>query len=265
LSEPIRLAVLGATGRMGRMVVAETLAAPDLTLVAAIAADHAGEDAGRLAGSNDAGVIVSPVAAGCFADAEVVVDFSTPEGLGGALPHLGDVALVTGTTGLGTEETARLAAHAAVAPVLSAPNFSTGVNLLLDLVRRAAKALPDYDIEVVEAHHRHKVDAPSGTALALARAAAHARGTDLEGRAVFGRSGRTGPRETGAIGVHALRMGDVVGEHQVWLAGRGDRVLLGHVATSRTTFTEGALRAARWIRGRPPGRYDMRDVLGLAR
>ncbi|MBW1876762.1 MAG: 4-hydroxy-tetrahydrodipicolinate reductase [Deltaproteobacteria bacterium] len=259
----MRLAVLGATGRVGRLVVAEAMAAHDLDLVAAVATDIPGEDAGRVAGTSDAGVVLAPVAEGCFARAEVVVDFSTPEGLMEALPHLGSGALVTGTTGLGQEETNRLLARSEVAPVLSAPNFSTGVTLLLDLVRRTAEALPDYDVEVVETHHRNKIDAPSGTALALARAAARAHGTDLENRAVFGRAGRTGPRETGDIGVHAVRMGDVVGEHQVWFAGRGDRVLIGHTATSRTTFAEGALRAVRWIRGKPPGRYDMRDVLGL--
>jgi len=147
----------------------------------------------------------------------------------------------------------------------SQEQFWSGVTLLLDLARRAASALPDYDIEVVEAHHRGKVDAPSGTALALAKAAARGRGLDLEEHAIFGRRGRTGPRGTGDIGIHAVRMGDVVGEHQVWLAGRGDRVLLGHTATSRATFAEGALRAAQWIRGKPPGRYGMQDVLGLNR
>lgn len=222
----VRVAVLGATGRMGRRVVALAASEPDVTVVAAV---------GR-----------GGIGAGCFADAEVVVDFSLPAGLAAALPHLGDAALVTGTTGLDEETLARLADRSARAPVLTTANFSTGVTLLLDLVERAARVLPEYDVEVIETHHRAKVDAPSGTALALARAAAGGRGTDL------------------GIGIHAVRMGDVVGEHQVWLAGAGERVLLGHVATSRDTFAAGALRAARWIRGRPPGRYAMRDALGMS-
>jgi 4-hydroxy-tetrahydrodipicolinate reductase len=247
------------------MVVAEAMANPAFSLVAAVAADSVGEDAGQVAGTSEAGVVLSQIGEGCFGDAEVVVDFSTPEGLTEALPQLGGSALVTGTTGLGPAAADLLLERSALAPVLTAPNFSTGVTLLLDLARRAASALPDYDIEVVEAHHRGKVDAPSGTALALAKAAARGRGVDLEEHAIFGREGRTGPRGIGDIGIHAVRMGDVVGEHQVWLAGRGDRVLLGHTATSRATFAEGALRAARWIRGKPPGSYAMQDVLGLKR
>lgn len=241
----IALAVLGATGRTGSRVVSAAEADPRFSVVARVTRGGLGE--------------------GCFADAAVVIDFSTPDALVAALPHLGGAALVTGTTGLGPEAVDRLAAQSERAPVLAAPNFATGVALLADLVERATRALPEYDVEVVEAHHRNKADAPSGTALALARAAARGQGSDLERSAVYGRHGRTGVRPTGEIGLHALRLGDVVGDHQVWLGGPGERVLLGHVATSRDTFAAGALRAAAWVHDRAPGRYSLRDVLGLDR
>ncbi len=260
---PIRLAVLGASGRTGARVVAAVLDDARFRLVAAIAGSHHGEDAGRHAGVADAGVAIAPLSADGLAAADVVVDFSTPAALAAALPLLGGAALVTGTTGLGPEILNALVERSVVAPLLTAPNFSTGVALLADLVERAARALPDYDVEVVEAHHRDKRDAPSGTALALARAAARGHGTDLDGHAIYGRSGETGARATGTIGLHAVRMGDVVGEHTVWLAGLGERVSLGHVATSRDTFAVGALRAAAWLHRRAPGRYGLRDVLGL--
>lgn len=241
--EPLRVAVLG-TGRTGGRVLEAARAAPDLRVVA---------------------TATRALAPGCFADAEVVVDFSAPSALEAALPHLGAAALVTGTTGLSEAIEAALRARAHEGVVVAAANFSTGVALLNDLVARAAAALPDYDLEIVEAHHRFKRDAPSGTARVLARAAATARGVVLDDVAVHGREGDTGPRVAGSIGVHAVRGGDTVGDHTVWLAGDGERVELRHVATSRDTFARGALRAARWTRGRPPGAYDLRDVLGLVR
>ena len=241
----IAVAVLGATGRTGARVVAAAEADPRFEVVARI-------------GSGD-------LAPGCFRDAAVVIDFSSPDALVAALPHLGAAALVTGTTGLAPDALDRLAVEADRRAVLAAPNFATGVALLADLVERAARALSDYDVEIVEAHHHGKVDAPSGTALALARAAARGHGNDLESVAVYGRQGRTGARPTGEIGIHALRLGDVVGDHTVWLGGPGERVQLGHVATSRDTFAAGAIRAAAWVHDRPPGRYSLRDVLGLDR
>lgn len=262
MSESLRIAVLGATGRTGARVVASALRDERFTLVAAVGA-HPGQDAGRAAGEAECGVIVGALGPGCFADAEVVVDFSTPNALDRALTLLGGARLVTGTTGLLPDQVNRLVDRSIEVAVLTAPNFSTGVTLLADLVERAARALPDYDVEIVEAHHRGKVDAPSGTAIALARAAARGHDTDLEGHAIYGREGRTGARPAGAIGLHAVRMGDVVGEHTVWLAGLGERLQLGHVATSRDTFAAGALRAAAWLQDRPPGRYSMRHVLGL--
>jgi 4-hydroxy-tetrahydrodipicolinate reductase len=241
----IRLAVLGATGRTGSRVVA---------------AAHGDARFEVVAQPGSGGL--SP---GCFADADVVIDFSTPEALVAALPHLGAAALITGTTGVSAADLDRLSIRAEQAPVLAAPNFATGVALLADLVEKAARVVPDYDVEVVESHHRNKADAPSGTALALARAAAHGHGVDLDSVGIYGRKGRTGTRPSGEIGIHALRLGDVVGEHTVWLAGPGERVMLGHVATSRDTFAAGALRAAAWVHGKPPGRYTLRDVLGLER
>lgn len=260
----IRVAVIG-TGRMGRLVLGEVLDAGDLALVAACTAPSApelGQDAGELVGRGPCGVRVGTLDAPVEAD--VAIDFSHPTGLAAAVRRLGATPLVSGTTGLDAEAVAALDAHAARAPVLHAANFSTGVTVLLDLVARAARALPDYDVEIVESHHRHKRDAPSGTALALGHAAAAARGRSLDELAVHGRSGDTGERPAGQIGLHALRLGDVAGEHEVYLAGPGERVLLAHLATSRATFAQGALRAARWVLGRPPGRYRMQDVLGLA-
>jgi len=253
----IRVAVLGATGRMGRHVLAETIDAPDLELVAAISRSHHGTDVGALAGRPPVGVALTGVGPRCLNGAHVVVDFSLPEGLMAALPHFEGAALVSGTTGLSDAEQAAL--DAAGIPLVQAANFSTGVNVLLDLVTRAAAALTDYDIEIFEAHHKHKVDSPSGTALALGAAVEAARGPS---KVRHGREGYS-PREDGEIGYHALRGGDVVGEHQVWIAGQGDRLMLGHVATSRATFALGALRAARWLVGKPAGVYTMRNVLGL--
>lgn len=261
---PLAVGVLGASGRMGRLLVASVLADPSLRLAAAVATPRsAGRDAGELAGQAPCGLAVVAPGPDCFADAQVIVDFSLPGGLIDALPHLGARALVTGTTGLEGPALDRLAAHAGGAALLQAANFSTGVALLASLVGDAARALPDYDVEIVETHHRHKLDAPSGTALMLARSAAEARGQSLESVRIDGRSGTSSVRPPGQIAIHALRMGEVVGEHQVWLAGPGERVQLGHVAASRQAFVDGALRAARWIVGRPAGRYTMRQVLGL--
>lgn len=263
----LQVGVLGATGRVGRLLLATVLRDPSLSLAAAITragSSALGIDAGTLAGLPPAGIVLSAVTDGCLDACDVVIDFSLPEGLISALPHLGSTALVTGTTGLTAAQEALLTQQATAGPVLTAANFSSGVTVLGDLVARAASALPDYDIEVVEAHHRRKIDAPSGTALYLAQRAAEARGLVLADVAIYGREGRTGVRTQPEIAIHAIRGGDVVGEHTVWLAGEGDRLLLGHVATSRETFAQGALRAARWLHGKPAGSYGMPDVLGLS-
>ena len=208
-------------------------------------------------------------AAAAPSDSDVVVDFSAPgasAALARAAAEAGRPALVIGTTGFDAGQEAAIRAAAARIPVVTAGNFSLGVNLLMGLVEQAARALgSDYDLEVFEAHHRRKVDAPSGTALMLARAAAEGRGVDLEQAAVHGRSGVTGPRPEGAIGFSVMRGGGIVGEHAVVLAGEDEVVTLSHSARDRRVFARGALTAAAWVLGKPPGLYDMRDVLGLAR
>jgi 4-hydroxy-tetrahydrodipicolinate reductase len=244
----MRVAILGANGRMGQLVAEEVRRDPSLSIAA-------------LVGRRATGGAVAP-GPGVFDKVDVVVDFSSPDALVEALGLLGDgTALVSGTTGLDPAAIAALDARAAVAPVLWAANFSPGVAVLSDLVRRAAAALGTYDVEIVEAHHGRKRDAPSGTALALAEAAAEARGIELSRHRVDGRSGAPGPRPEGEIGIHAIRAGDTVGEHTVWLAGPGERLELRHVATSRAAFAAGAVRAARWLVGRAAGRYALQDVL----
>ncbi len=258
------VAVLGASGRTGRHVVAQLAADPHLSLAAAIVgagSAHLGQDAGALCGVGPLGVPLVAAGPGCFADAQIVIDFSVPEALQAALPHLQQRGLVSGTTGLCEALQAQRAAHAEHAPVLIASNFSLGVEVLKDLLARAVTALPDADIEVIETHHRHKRDAPSGTALSLVEVAARARGLDPDA-ATHGRCGPTGPRPSGQIGVHALRGGDVPGEHTIWLLADGERIALSHVASGRSTFARGAVAAARWLLDRDPGRYHLSDVLG---
>jgi len=254
----IRIAVLGASGRMGQLVSQLVCEHPGTVLAAAVDAPDA-PTIGRVLGDTP----VVPLRDAVLRECDVVIDFSTPDALMDALPHLGDAALVTGTTGLTDDQQRQLQSACLQRPWIQAANFSAGVNVLLDLVERASGLLADYDIEVVEAHHRHKVDAPSGTALALGHAAAAGRGQSLDALAIHGRAGRTGARPSGEIGFHALRGGDVAGDHTVWIAGDGERIELRHVASSRATFAQGAVRAAIWLSEQDPGRYHMRDVLGL--
>ena len=269
----VRIAVAGAGGRMGQALVEAVLAAPDLTLAAALDVPGSaalGQDAGERSGRR-AGVAVTDDVDAALAVSDVLIDFTRPEG---TLAHAAAcerrrVALIAGTTGLSPAQKAALAAHAQAVPIVFAPNMSVGVNVLVKLVELAAARLgPAYDVEIVEMHHRHKVDAPSGTALRLGEAAAAAMKTTLAESAVYAREGVTGERRAGTIGFATLRGGDVVGEHTVIFAGTGERVELTHKATSRQTFAGGALRAARFAAacraaGRP-GLYDMADVLGLA-
>lgn len=258
--------VSGATGRMGQALARLIQEAEDLRALGGIAR-HAPEEGAPAVGYPE----IRPVAEAreLVRRAEVVIDFSAPDQLSALLDHcsesLAGRALLVGTTGLDEAIEARLQELAGAAAVLVAPNFSVGVNLLLGLVERAARALPAdrYDVEVTESHHRRKEDAPSGTALALGEAAARGRGQALESVRRDGRSGRIGPRESGEIGFHALRGGDVAGEHTVHLLGDRERIALSHSALSRDLFAEGALLAARWIATREPGRYTMEDVLGL--
>ena len=264
-----RIAVLGCRGRMGQMLVREITAAEGCTVAAAteLPGDEAvGRDAGALAGLDPLGVTVRDDTGAAAAASDVLVDFTVPAAAAGNAAAAAETgtALVIGTTGLEPEQTAALEAAAATVPVVYAPNMSLGVNLLFAVTEQVAAALgDDWDIEVVEMHHRHKADAPSGTALGFGRAAARGRGVDLDAVADRGRDGVTGARRPGDIGFAVLRGGDVAGEHSVVFATENERVELTHKAGSRAIFARGAVRAARWAAGRAPGLYDMADVLGL--
>jgi 4-hydroxy-tetrahydrodipicolinate reductase len=260
----MRLAVVGASGRMGRAVV-RLAHADGLEIVCAVGSTDVGRDVGELAGVGLLGTRVTEGLATLEqARAEVIIDFSAP----GATLSLAPLAaasgsaLVSGTTGLGEDTRAALDRAALRVPVLWEPNMSVGVHVLTDLLSRAASALADWDVEIVETHHRAKVDAPSGTALRLAETVQRARAGTT--RLVHGREGRPGARPVAEIGMHALRGGDVIGDHEVHLLGGAERLVLVHRATSRDVFAHGALRAARWIAGRPAGRYTLSDVLGTA-
>jgi 4-hydroxy-tetrahydrodipicolinate reductase len=267
-----RIAIAGAGGRMGQALAEAVLATPELTLSAALDIPESplqGTDPGAPFG-RDTGIRIGADVDAALAQADVLIDFTRPAG---TLLHLAacarrGVAAVVGTTGLDEAQKSALRGHAGRVPVVFAANMSVGVNVLLDLVESAARSLgPDYDIEVVEMHHRHKVDAPSGTALGLGEAAARGAGRALAQCAVYAREGLTGERAEGAIGFASLRGGDVVGEHTVIFAGTGERIELAHKATSRQNFAAGALRAAHFVAARraagQAGLADMQDVLGL--
>lgn len=258
----LRVACVGAGGRMGERVRAVLAETPDAVLVGALEAP--GHPA--LGREVAPGVPIVDDAAAALAGAEVAIDFSLPEATLAALAVAAErgVAYVCGTTGFSAAQRARLEACAARVPVLAAANFSVAVNVLAHLVGEAARLLGEgFDAEIVELHHAAKRDAPSGTALRLAEAIAEARGRELDDLLVTARAGEIGPRPAGAIGVQALRGGDNPGEHTVLLVGRGERLELVHRAATRDHFAAGAVRAARWLRGRPPGLYRMQDVLGL--
>ncbi len=262
----LRIAVSGAAGRMGRRVVSLVIAEPDLEIACACeGAGHPdlGRDAGGLAGAGEVGIKLTD---GIGGDPGVIIDFSTPEGAARAARKAVEIGvpLVTGTTALGAKEKAEIESAAGRVAVLAAPNFSLGVNLLFKLAGEVAQALgPGYDVEIIEAHHNRKADAPSGTALRLGEAVASALGRDPKKDFTHGRDGRPGARKPTEIGFHAVRAGDIVGEHTVIFAGPGERVELVHRAHTRDTFVHGALRAARFLIGRPAGRYTMAQVLGL--
>jgi len=263
---PISVVVAGAAGRMGRRIVRLVAADNGFSLAGAVEApnhESLGKDAGELAGVGRLGVAVTdeaPAGAGC------IIDFSLPAGTEqiAAAAAKGGVSLVCGTTGLGPKERSALDAAAKKVPVLWAPNMSVGVNVLFELVSTAARMMgAKYEVEIVEAHHSGKRDAPSGTALRLAERVAEARGQDLEKVRRDGRKGALDARRPGEIGLHALRMGSVVGEHAVHFAGGEEALVLSHRAESRDAFAAGALAAAKWLVGKPPGLYTMRQVLGL--
>ena len=265
----IRCAVAGAGGRMGRTLVQAVHEAEGLVLGAATerpGSSLIGADAGELAGVGRLGVAVVADLAGVSGDFDLLIDFTSPAATMAhlALCRADGKGMVIGTTGLDADQRSAIAGAGAEIGIVFAPNMSVGVNLCLKLLDIAARVLGDeVDIEIIEAHHRHKVDAPSGTALRMGEVVAAALGRDLQEVAVYGRQGHTGARERRTIGFETIRAGDVVGEHSVWFAADGERVEIAHKASSRMTFAKGAARAACWLGGRGPGLFDMQDVLGL--
>ena len=266
----LKVAIAGAGGRMGLANIRAIAATPGIRLHAAFdrpGAPSIGQDAGSLAGLSAIGVLIGDNSEAALAGAEAIIDFTTPVATIRLAERAAALQLihVIGTTGLSPADEAALQHAAALgARIVKSGNFSPGVVMLAALVRNAARALPDYDIEILEMHHNRKVDAPSGTALLLGEAAAAGRNVRLTEAAVRGRDGHTGARESGTIGFAALRGGTVVGDHSVILAGPGERIELVHRAEDRSIFANGALRAALWARGRQPGYYAMADVLGLS-
>lgn len=262
----IRTVLIGATGRMGMNILALLPDFPTLQLCGAVTSEHhaaLGEDASARAGAARSGVQLSSALPPLLRDAGLAIDFSNahaaPANLAACVAAR--VPLLLGTTGWSRELQAPLAAAADSIALLVAPNTSPGLNVLLELVRTAARALaPSYDIEIIESHHRDKRDAPSGTALALGEAAAQGRGVSLHEQAKFARNGAAARRSAGQIGFASVRGGDVVGEHEVQFLGTGERLVLRHSASDRSVFARGALIAGQWLAGKPPGRYAMSDV-----
>ncbi len=269
MTDTAGIVVNGVSGRMGRMLV-QVIAASERAHLAGVLErpGHAwiGKDLGEMLGGAANGVTVSDDPATTLKGAQAVIDFTAPAASVALAPVAmqAGAAHVIGTTGMTKDDLARIADAARDGVIVRAGNMSLGVNLLVALTRQVAQALDsDYDIEVIEAHHRHKVDAPSGTALMLGQAAAEGRGVSLDEAAVRGRDGITGPRQPGTIGFSAIRGGDIIGEHDVMFAADGERIILRHVASDRSVFARGALKAALWARGKPAGEYDMAAVLGL--
>jgi 4-hydroxy-tetrahydrodipicolinate reductase len=266
----LRLIVAGAGGRMGRTLVKAIAETPGVTLVGAVEGQHSpviGEDSGVLAGLGPNGIPVATDVKARASKADGIIDFTTPQAtmVLAALAAQANLVHVIGTTGLSAADEAKLKDAARSAVIVKSGNMSLGVNLLAALAKRVAKTLDaDFDIEILEMHHNKKVDAPSGTALLLGKAAAEGRGVDLGKRSIRARDGQTGARKAGDIGFAALRGGSVVGEHSVIFAGPGERLELAHKAEDRILFARGALKAALWARAQKPGLYSMADVLGIA-
>ncbi|MER9183288.1 4-hydroxy-tetrahydrodipicolinate reductase [Mesorhizobium sp. M0159] len=264
------LVVVGAAGRMGQALIRAIHTIPGARVAGAIeraGSPHIGKDAGELAGVGRLEVAIGDDPLPAFAKADGVLDFTTPAATVEFAGYAAQarIAHIIGTTGCSAEDNTGIAAAARHATIVKSGNMSLGVNLLAVLVEQAARALDadDFDIEILEMHHRHKVDAPSGTALLLGEAAAAGRGVALAGNDVRVRDGHIGVRKAGSIGFASLRGGSVVGDHSVVLAGTGERITLAHHAEDRAIFARGAVKAALWARGRKPGLYSMRDVLGL--
>jgi 4-hydroxy-tetrahydrodipicolinate reductase len=267
-SGPIAVAIAGASGRMGQMLIEAVRADSAFALAGALdmaSSPPIGLDAGAYAGQTTGVAITADVRAG-LQHSKVLIDFTRPEG---TMAHLQvcralGVGLVIGTTGFSDAQKAEIAEAAKHIPIMMAPNMSVGVNVTLKLLEMAAKALSTgYDIEIIEAHHRHKVDAPSGTALKMGEVIASALGRDLKDCAVYAREGVTGERDPSSIGFATIRGGDIVGDHTVLFAGTGERIEISHKSSSRATYAQGSLRAVRFLAGQKSGLFDMFDVLGL--
>jgi len=272
MSEPearVRIAVPGAAGKMGKMILKVIAETPAAELVAAVERPGSamlGKDAGLVAGLGELGVPIRSELDEALAQADVIIDFTAPAATAWTVSRAAEheVGVVIGTTGLGEAEKRAVWQASETIPIVLSANMSLGVNVLFGLIAQAARALGnDYDVEIVELHHRQKKDAPSGTALAMASAVAEALERDLGKVARYGREGQVGARTAEEIGVLAVRDGDIVGEHTAYFCGLGERLEITHRASSRETFARGAVRAAEWLRDRDPGLYDMQDVLGL--
>lgn len=265
----IRIAITGAGGRMGKALIEAILLTEGAQLTAAIERPESslvGVDAGELAGVGKSGVVVAASLASVSSQFDVLIDFSVPDATAANAQFCAahQKKMVIGTTGLNQEQTAQIVTAGNTSAICMASNFSTGVNLCFKLAELAAKVLGDEtDIEIIEAHHRHKVDAPSGTALSLGESVAKAVGRTLADVAVYGREGQTGARNPETIGFATVRGGDIVGDHTVLFAGEGERVEITHKASSRLSFARGAVRAAKWLEQKDNGLFDMQDVLGL--
>jgi len=265
---PYRIGVAGASGRMGRMLIEAVQATDDCILTGALdipGSPAVGLDASAYMGHNSGVHIAADLALG-LAQSQFLIDFTRPEGTMAHLRHCRDhgIKLVIGTTGFSDEQKAEIADAARDIAIVMAPNMAVGVNVVFSLLRQAAKALATgYDIEIIEAHHRHKVDAPSGTALKMGEVVADALGRDLKECAVYGREGVTGERDPSTIGFATVRGGDIVGDHTVLFAGIGERIEITHKSSSRSTYAQGSLRAVRFLAHQPHGLFGMDDVLGL--
>lgn len=266
----MRIAVVGASGRMGLSLIKAAALAKNAELTVVVSRPDSlsiGRDAGELAGISEIGVKVGDDLAAVVDQFDVLIDFTRPDASMRFIEICRDAGkkVVIGTTGYSDEQKARIREAAQDVAIVMAPNMSVGVNLSLKLLEMTAKVMGDYtDIEVIEAHHRHKIDAPSGTALRMGEVVANALGRDLKDCAIYGREGNTGERDRKTIGFSTIRAGDIVGEHTVMFADEGERVEITHKATSRMTFANGAVRAAVWLADKNNGLYDMQDVLGLS-
>jgi 4-hydroxy-tetrahydrodipicolinate reductase len=271
MTDLLKVAITGAAGRMGKMLIQDLARHEDCLLVGATVNDNdpaRGMDAGEIAGIGRTGVILTHQARAAFEKADVVIDFTTPSA---SLEHcllanMYNTTLVIGTTGFNDTQKQMLIDHGKRVPIVGSPNMSMGVNILIALSQYLSTILDErYDVEILEMHHRYKADAPSGTALALGAAAARGRGINIDEHSITSRDGQTGARPQGNIGFAALRGGDVIGDHHVIFAGDGERIEIAHKASNRHIYASGAIKAAKWVVGKEPKLYTMRDVLGLER